>query len=139
MAATLDRTFPRAVHPLHAFLIAATVPLFLGALLSDVTYSNSYHVQWSNFASWLIVGGLVFSGAALLWALVDLFRIGRRGKPLILFLLLLAMFVLGFINALVHAKEAWASMPAGLILSVIVSALAIAATWIGFARAGETK
>src|SRR3546814_5367484 len=68
----------------------------------------------------LIAGALVFSGFALLWALVDLIRARRRtGRVLIYFVLLLATWVLGFINALVHAKDAWASMPTGLILSAI--------------------
>ena len=46
-------------------------------------------------------------------------------------LLLLATWVLGLINAFQHAKDAWATMPSGLILSVIVSLLACAAVWVG--------
>jgi uncharacterized membrane protein len=53
-------------------------------------------------------------------------------------LILLAIFVLGFINALVHAGDAWASMPSGLILSAIIVVLVIVATALGFSsyRAG---
>lgn len=142
MAVTVDRRHQRSIHPLHAVLLAGTVPLFLGVLLSDIAYSSSYEMQWKNFASWLIVGGLVFGGFALLWALIGLLRAGQRGRrPTLYFLLLLATWVLGFINALVHAKDAWASMPEGLILSAIVAALAIAATGFGFStlRAGGLK
>ena len=39
----------RPVHPLHAILLAFPFPLFLGALLSDLAYSFSFHVQWANF------------------------------------------------------------------------------------------
>jgi uncharacterized membrane protein len=116
--------------------------LFLGAILSDIAYSASYQIQWSNFASWLIAGGLVFGGGALLFAVIDLFRAGRRRwHALIYTLLLLATWVLGFINSLIHAKDAWASMPAGLVLSVIVLMLACAATWMGFSavRVGDTR
>jgi uncharacterized membrane protein len=123
-------------------LLAGMLPLFLGALLSDIAYSQSYQVQWKNFASWLIPGGLVFGGFALLWALIELFRADRRGQRAITYVLvLLAAWVLGFINAFIHAKDAWASMPAALILSIIVAALAIAATWLGFAtlRTGEVR
>ena len=35
----------------------------------------------------------------------------KQGRPLMYFLLLLATWVLGFLNALEHAKDAWASMP----------------------------
>ncbi len=140
MAVIAHRTPRDAVHPLHAFLLAGAVPLFLGALLSDMAYARSYQIQWSNFASWLIAGALVFAGFALLWALIDLFRAGRRARRGVLyFVLLLLTWVLGFVNALVHAKDAWAIMPASLVLSVIVMVLACAATWVGFStvRLGE--
>lgn len=140
MAVIAHRTPRDAVHPLHGFLLAGAVPLFLGALLSDMAYARSYQIQWSNFASWLIAGALVFAGFALLWALIDLFRAGRRARRGVLyFVLLLLTWVLGFVNALVHAKDAWAIMPASLVLSVIVMVLACAATWVGFStvRLGE--
>jgi uncharacterized membrane protein len=123
-------------------LLAGMLPLFLGALLSDIAYSQSYQVQWKNFASWLIPGALVFGGFALLWAIIEMFRADRRGQRAITYaLVLLATWVLGFINAFIHAKDAWASMPAALILSVIVAALAIVATWLGFStfRTGDVR
>ncbi|MBV1796713.1 DUF2231 domain-containing protein [Siccirubricoccus sp. G192] len=124
----------RPLHPLHAILLAFPLPLFLGALLSDLAYQASFHVQWANFSSWLIAGGLLVGAFALLWALVNLFRgrMARRGRPTIYFVVLLAMWVLGFVNALVHAKDAWATMPEGLYLSVIVALLALVAAWIGY-------
>ncbi|WP_460135839.1 DUF2231 domain-containing protein [Pseudomonas sp. S1_E04] len=125
--------------PLHATLLAGTVPLFLGALLSDIAYGQTYQIQWANFASWLIAGALVFAGFALLFALVNLVRAERKGgQPLAYFLLLLATWVLGLVNAFQHAKDAYAMMPTGLVLSVIVTVLAIAATWTGL-RAGGGK
>jgi uncharacterized membrane protein len=131
------------IHPLHAFLLAGCVPLFFGALLSDWAYSSTYEIQWTNFASWLLVGAMVLAGFVLLWALIDLLRADRtwRGRPLIYFLVLLAAFILGFIDALVHAKDAWAKMPEALILSVIVAILVIVACWLGFSswRSGEVK
>jgi uncharacterized membrane protein len=121
------------MHPVHAFLIAATVPPFLGAALSDYAYTCTYHVQWSNFSSWLIVGGLVFGGAALVCSLIDLRRADRRGgRFAVSLVLILGICVLGFVNALVHARDAWATMPTGLILSVVVAVLASAATVVGF-------
>ncbi|WP_423836626.1 DUF2231 domain-containing protein [Stutzerimonas stutzeri] len=126
-------------NPLHATLLAGTVPLFLGAMLSDIAYYRTYEIQWSNFSSWLIAGGLVFCGLAILFALVNLARATeKKGRPLVYLLLLLATWVLGFINALQHAKDAWAAMPSGLVLSVIVTVLACVATWIGLTnlRAG---
>ncbi|MBZ2206269.1 DUF2231 domain-containing protein [Massilia soli] len=117
---------------LHTTLLAGTVPLFLGALLSDIAYFKSYQIQWANFASWLIAGGLLFCGLALLFALVNLIRANhKKGQPLVYVLLLLATWVLGLFNAFQHAKDAWAAMPAGLVLSIIVAVLACAAVWVG--------
>lgn len=124
----------RPLHPLHAILLAFPFPLFLGALLSDLAYWASFQVQWANFSSWLIAGGLLVGAFALLWALVNLFRsgTGRKRRPALYFIVLLAMWVLGFINAFVHAKDAWATMPEGLYLSAITTLLALVAAWIGY-------
>lgn len=124
---------PRPIHPLHAVLLAGALPLFLGGLLSDIAYARTYQIQWSNFAAWLIAGAMVFTGFALLWSLISaLRRDGRSGWGLIGLLLLAAMFVLGLINSFVHARDAWAVMPTGLVLSAIVAALALLATAVGF-------
>ena len=139
MPTALGRTYESSLNPLHAILLAGTVPLFLGVLLSDLAYASSYEVQWKNFSSWLIIGGLVFGGFAMLWAFIELFRTYQhRQRSIIFFVLLLATFILGFCNALIHAKDAWASMPEALILSSIVAVLAVTSTGIGFytSRAG---
>ena len=135
MAITPDRINSRAPGRWPAFLLAAAWPLFAGALWSDYGYSTSFELQWSNFASWLVAGGMVFLGIALVLAIVDLVR---GGRSLLYFALLLAAFVLGFINALVHARDAYAVMPTGLVLSLVVALLVTVATWIAFAglRAG---
>jgi uncharacterized membrane protein len=129
------------LHPLHAILLAFPFPLFLGALLSDLAYSASFQVQWANFSSWLIAGGLLVGAFALLWALVNLFRSGPASKRrlVLYFVVLLAMWIVGFVNAFVHAKDAWASMPEGLYLSAIAALLALVAAWIGYSgfRAAE--
>ena len=109
--------FARSVHACRSCLFGASaVPRRAAERLG---LCQSYEVQWTNFASWLIAGGLVFAGVALLWAAVDVLRSSadRRRAGAVYLLLLLASFVLGFINALVHAKDAWAAMPTGLVLS----------------------
>jgi uncharacterized membrane protein len=137
MTVATDRIDQWVLHPIHGALLAGTLPLFLGGLLSDYAYTSSYEIQWANFASWLIAGGLVFCGFTLLWAVINLARTQHRDKLAVAYpILLLVTWVLGFINSLVHAKDAWASMPDGLILSFIVVLLACVSTWIGFAKFG---
>ena len=114
MAVAFEGLHQRSLHPLHAILLAGTVPLFLGVLLSDFAYASSYEVQWKNFASWLIVGGLVFGGFALLWALIELFRRSIEAPTHLFFSFAGDRGCVGFIDALIHAKDAWASMPEGL-------------------------
>lgn len=134
---------PRRLHPLHAALLAFTIPLFVGGLISDLAYWSSFHVQWANFSSWLIAGGLFVGAFVVLWAAFGLFRrqTAQNRRPILYFVVLLAMWVLGFVNALVHAKDASATMPGGLYLSAITTLLAVVAVWIGFSgfRDGEVR
>jgi uncharacterized membrane protein len=142
VAATAGARRAGPTHPLYGFLIAAACPLFLGALLSDLAYGATAEIQWSNFAAWLIAGAMVFTGFALLWAFVALLRLRTpRGWPLLSFLLLLAAFALGFIDSLVHARDAWGVMPGAPIFSAIVTAFALLAAGVGFwnLRGGETQ
>ena len=120
---------------MHAVFALSSVPLFLGALLSDWAYSSSHQIQWVNFAAWLIAGGLLIAGPALLWGAVDVLRssANRYRQGLIYLTLLLSTFVVGVINALVHAKDGWAAMPTGLILSAVVVVLAATASAVGLA------
>jgi uncharacterized membrane protein len=110
--------------------------LFLGVLFNDLAYARSYEVQWKNFASWLLVGGLAVSFLALAWAVVDFVRLphDRGVRRMVYLALLLVMWILGFVNALAHAGDVWASMPESLILSAIAALLSIAAVWMGFSN-----
>jgi uncharacterized membrane protein len=120
---------------MHAVLSFSALPLFAGALLSDWAYSQSMQVQWLNFSSWLIAGGLVFTGLAIAWGLGAAFsRSARHRRHGLVLVLLVLTFVLGFVNALVHAKDAWATMPEGLVMSIIVLITAVMATALGLAE-----
>jgi uncharacterized membrane protein len=130
----LDINLAMNVTP-HAVIAFSSLPLFFGALLSDWAYSTSYQIQWLNFAAWLLAAGLLMVGPALLWAAINLLRLPavRHRRGLIYLSLLLATFVVGFINSLVHAKDGWAAMPTGLILSAVVIVLAAAASVVALA------
>jgi len=129
----------RPVHPLHAALLGGALALIIGGLLSDWAYSSSYQIQWSNFAAWLLAGATVFVGFSLLWALIELFA--RRAGGALYFTILLATFVVGLLNSFVHARDAWAVMPLGLILSLVVAVLTLVAMGLRFiaARSGADR
>ncbi len=120
-----------ARNPIHDILIISAFPLFLGQFSSDWAYSSTGHVQWLNFAAWLNAGALLFAGIALLWAGMRLIKAERRhmSSYRLYVILLASTFVTGFINALVHAKDAWATMPEGLILSSVTLLLMLAVLW----------
>lgn len=124
----------KPIHPVHAILLAFPLPLFLGALLSDIAYYSTVHVQWANFSSWLIAGAMVAATAVMLWALTALFRGSRTTKTrrVAYAFVTIIMWALGLVNALIHAGDAWSTMPVGLYLSIVVSLLALAAAWIGY-------
>ena len=124
---------PRPLHPLHAILLSFPFPLFLGTLLSDLAYRQTFQIQWANFAQWLNAGGLLVGALALLWAFVNLFRRDTRGRRAVFyFVMLLAMWLAGLLNAFIHARDAWAIMPEGLWLSAVSALLALVAAWIGY-------
>ncbi len=131
MSASVHRRPVPAFRPFHAVLLGGAVTLFLGALLSDIAYARTFEIQWNNFASWLIAGGLVMSGAALVCAALGLLPSYRSRQTILHAVVLLAAWILGFCNALMHARDAWASMPGGLVLSAIVLVLVCVATWLG--------
>ncbi len=133
MAVIVQYRYSEAIHPLHAVLLSGSFALYLGALLSDIAYAKTFHIQWSNFASWLIVGGLIFSSIALVFAIADLCRAHRRVSGVAAYVVLLvASWAVGLFNALMHARDAWAMMPGGLILSIAGTILIALATWLGF-------
>jgi uncharacterized membrane protein len=120
---------------MHAVVALSSVPLFLGALLSDWAYASSQQTQWLNFAAWLMAAGLLIAGPTMLWGAIDLLRSAatRHRRGMIYLGLLLATFIVGFINSLIHAKDGWAVMPTGLMLSAVVVVLAAAASVVGLA------
>jgi uncharacterized membrane protein len=126
----------RPLHPMHAILLASALPLFVGVWFSDLAYARTFEVQWKNFASWLLVGALAIGFCALVWSLVDLVRLAedRGARRLAFVAVLLATWIIGFVNALVHAGDAWASMPTGHVLAVIAALLSALSVWLGFSN-----
>src|SRR3546814_15854118 len=78
LADAIHRTRGRVIHPVHAVVLASSLPLFFGALLSDCAYSSTYAVQGITFAAWLNAGAMVFAVAELIWATLAFCRDMKR-------------------------------------------------------------
>ena len=120
--------------PAHTLLLGMTTALFLAALISDLAYAQTFEIQWANFSAWLIAGGLVIGAVVLALGIIGMFRRRDGTRPGLLLGFLALMWILGLFNALVHARDGWAMMPTGLILSLIVTLLAFAAAGVGLRR-----
>jgi uncharacterized membrane protein len=138
MVSIVDHLHPGGARFFHAAVLAGGLTLFLGALLTDYAYWTTYLIQWSNFASWLLIGAMVLTSVAVI---CEIFALVRGGRGIVHIVVLVATWLVGFFDALYHARDAWAIMPMALVFSVIVSVLALVATWIGFAslRAGGAR
>lgn len=128
MQAAPPQFHPRSIHPVHAAILGGVWPLFLGALLADYAYWTTYEIQWANFAAWLLVGAMVLTSIALLCGLIGL---AGAGRSVAYVGVLAATWVVGFLDALHHARDAWAIMPMALVWSAIATLLALIATWLG--------
>lgn len=117
--------------PFHLYVLASPFTCFVGALITDITYSNTFDEMWVNFSDWLLAGGMVLGALAAIIGIVDLCRRTVRANGLIwpyAIAYAIAM-VLGLFDNFVHSRDAYAAvMPSGLLLSALtVIVLAITA------------
>ena len=118
------------LQPMHLISLVAAMPLFLGALLSDWAYGRTEQIQWTNFASWLLVGAQVFASIALLFAIIDFVRGRRLVRGGLYLLLLVAVWLLGLINNFVHAMDASQKMPQATVYSLLcASGMVVLVAW----------
>ena len=111
---------------LPVFLQSGAFPLFAGALWSDWTYWKSSEIQWINFSAWLLFGAALFTGLALLAALIFMLMRRRNNRYDGLNLALLAFTLAGAVlNSFVHARDVWATMPTGLWMSAVLLLMSV--------------
>jgi uncharacterized membrane protein len=120
--------------PIHAMLVPFPIACFTGAMLTDITYSNSPQVQWANFSQWLLAFGLIMGVLAAIFGLIDFLAAGRA-RPRIGWFHFggnAVMLILAFINNLVHSRDGWTGVvPTGLTLSILTVLLMIVTGFLG--------
>jgi uncharacterized membrane protein len=124
--------------PLHAMLVPFPIVCFTGALLTDITYSNSPQVQWANFSAWLLAFGLIIGVVAAIFGLIDFLSAGRE-RPRIGWIHLIGnaiVLVLALINNFVHSRDGWTGVvPTGLTLSAITFVVMLVTGYLGWRMA----
>ncbi|CCJ84537.1 Membrane protein, putative [Cronobacter dublinensis 582] len=115
---------------LYELLNPIPTGFFVAAWIFDILYMKSAVTMWTDAASWLIAIGLV---VAIIPRLISLGQIwpGRRHlhgpAQRLHFWLNLVAIALAIINAFIHSRDAYAVVPAGVILSTLVVALLLLA------------
>ena len=124
--------------PIHAMLVPFPIVCFTGAMLTDITYSNSPQVQWANFSEWLLAVGLIMGVLAAIFGLIDFLAAGKA-RPRIGWVHLIGnavVLVLALFNNLVHARDGWTGVvPTGLTLSAITVLILIVTGYLGLRMA----
>jgi uncharacterized membrane protein len=125
MARPFIQGTPKLLHPFFAGLAGT---LLMAALFTDYMYFCNSLAQWSNFSTWLILGGLVLALLAAIFLLVDILVLGAGPVSWIDFGLLGIAAILSIFNELVHTRDAWTTVvPTGITLSLIVTILLLIA------------
>lgn len=99
---------------------------FVGGLIFDVLYVQTYTILWVKAAAWLITLALFIAIIPRLINLVQVWITSRKiatGIDRIDFLLNLLAIVAAIFNAFVHTRDAYGSMPTGLWLSLLTVVL----------------
>lgn len=126
-ATSPQSTFAVAVYSL---LHPVTPGFFVGAWLFDIIYVYSMEPLWTRAASWLIALGLVIS---ILPRLINLAQVWvgvsspAYSAQKIHFWAYLVAIVLEIFNAFIHSRDAYAVVPAGVILSTVAVILILLA------------
>ena len=133
---TLRPTAQIANHPIHPMLVPVPIVCFIGALITDIAYTMTAEIMWSNFSSWLLLVGVIGGVLAAIAGLTDFIgnRLIRRQSPAWPHLIgNFAVLVLAFFNLLVHTRDAWTSVvPTGLILSIVTVLILPVTGWLGW-------
>lgn len=101
---------------------------FVAALIFDAVYADSADVLWIKSSAWLISIGLVFAVVPRFINLVRVWFPGARpstARDKVAFFLYLFGVVAAIFNAFVHGRDAYATIPQGLWLSILTVGLLV--------------
>jgi uncharacterized membrane protein len=124
----------RRSHPLLRLLASFPIACFSCALLTDIAYTRTANMLWSDFSDWLLAAGMAGGVLAAIVGIGSLFGDRRghsTGAAIITVLGTLLVLAAGFLNNLVHSRDAWTSvMPEGIALSAITVVFILLTIWL---------
>lgn len=131
MTAHAQRLQSSLAHSIYQLFNPIPFGFFVAALIFDAVYYQTAEMMWSKSAAWLITLGLFF---AIIPRLINLVHVWiPRGRAVLAaekldFGLNVIGIATAIINAFIHSRDAFAVMPAGLILSAVtVACMALSA------------
>jgi len=101
---------------------------FTAALIFDAVYTDTAVILWIKAASWLIAIGLLFAIVPRLINLVWVWFTGPRhstAREKAAFFFYLFGIIAAIFNAFVHGRDAYATIPLGLWLSILTVGLLV--------------
>lgn len=115
------QTSSRVANAIFELLNPIPFGFFVAALIFDDIYAQTGEMQWVKSSAWLITLGLFFAIVPRLINLVQVWLPSNRASSVekVAFWLNLVAVVVAIVNAFVHSRDAYASMPDGLLLSVL--------------------
>lgn len=122
-------------HPIHPMIIPFPIAFFIGALACDLAFYSSFDPFWARAAQWLIGAGIIMAGIAAIFGLIDFTTIRRVRQRIEGWLHMLGnvtVVILEIINwSFRLGRDPAASIPTGIILSVIVTLMLCVTGWLG--------
>lgn len=116
----------------------AAASCFVGALATDIVYTQAPDMVWVTFSAWLITIGLILALVAVILGAIDRLvhhRFGALTSRWVYILGFAAVSIVEIFNAFVHSRDAWqAVVPDGITLSVVAVALLVLTAILGRAH-----
>ncbi|MFL6738664.1 MAG: DUF2231 domain-containing protein [Sphingomicrobium sp.] len=135
----MARDFPKSTasiagHPIHPMLVPFPIAFLVGALLTDIAYTQ-WGGMWAYASSWLIGAGIVSALLAAIFGFIDFFGEKRIRSLTVAWLHMagnLTAVLLSVWNLLIHNRDgAIAVIPTGITLSAVVVILLLFNGWMG--------
>ena len=124
-----------AGHPIHPMIVPIPIACYAGTLVTDIAYARTGDILWGDFSDWLVTAAVIFTVLAAVAGAID-FLAERRIRELrpawIHAIGNVVVLVLGIFNALVHTRDSYGQLPAGLILSALTVLVLLVTGWNGW-------